>query len=133
MEGARRANLIPVSDPKLIPLYDETAPIACTITNAEIPERVAVVERMRDAMISLDRTATGLRLHFADSPDVRADLATFVVDEKRCCQFWGFAVTDERDGVALRWDGPPAVDDLLDQLQRFFTTDEPVSILEGLL
>ena len=118
---------------KLIPIYDDTVPVACTISNAEIPERVATIERMRDAMRSVDRTSTGLLLHFPDVADVRADLSSFVVDEKRCCQFWGFAVTDEPGGIALRWDGPPAVDDLLDRLERFFTTHEPVSILEGLL
>lgn len=119
--------------PKLIPLYDDAAAIACTITNAEIPERVALLERMRTAMTALDRTTDGLLLHFPDEPDVRAHLAAFVVDEKRCCQFWGFEVTDEPAGVALRWDGPPAADTLLDQLQTFFTTDAPISTLEGIL
>jgi len=120
-------------EPKLIAIYDETAPVACTISNAEIPERVALVERMRTAATSLDRTATGLLLHFPDRPEIRADLATFVVDEKRCCQFWGFAIVDEPGGVALRWDGPPAVDSLLDKLEKYLTTDAPISILEGLL
>ena len=118
---------------KPIPIYDDTAAVACTITNAEIPERIALMERMRTAMTALDRTTSGLLLHFPDEPDVRADLATFVVEEKRCCQFWGFELADEPGGVALRWDGPPAVDTLLDQLQMFFTTDAPISTLEGIL
>jgi hypothetical protein len=118
---------------RLIPIYDDTAPIACTITNAEIPDRVELVGRMRSAMTSIERTPTGLLLHFPDAPDVRTDLDMFVVDEKRCCQFWGFEVTAVIDSVALRWDGPPAVDRLLDQLQTFFTSDAPVSTLEGLL
>jgi hypothetical protein len=128
MEGS------PVSDrPKLIPIYDDTAAVACTITNAEIPERLALLERMRAAMTALDRTTTGLLLHFPGGPDVRADLATFVVDEKRCCQFWGFELAEEPGGFALRWDGPPAVDALLDQLEMFLTTDAPISALEGML
>jgi hypothetical protein len=116
-----------------IPIYDETAPIACTITSSEIPERIEVIERMRAAMASLERTPTGLRLHFADAPAVRADLEAFALDEKRCCQFWGFAIEDEPGGVALRWDGPPAVDHLLDRLQTFFETDGPLDLLDGLL
>lgn len=120
-------------EPKLIPIYDDTAPVACTIGDAEIPERIALIERMRAAMTALDRTPTGLLLHFPDDDAVRADLATFAVDEKRCCQFWGFAITEEPSGVALRWDGPPAVDDLLDQLETFFTTDAPLAALDGLL
>jgi hypothetical protein len=120
-------------EPNVIPIYDATAPIACTISNAEIPERVELIERMRTAMTALERTPTGLLLHFPDSDAVRADLATFTVDEKRCCQFWGFDVTDEPSGVALRWDGPPAVDDFLDQIETFLTTDAPISLLDGLL
>ncbi len=120
-------------EPKLIPIYDDTAPIACTITDAEIPERIELIERMRAAMISIDRTPTGLVLHFPDRPAVRADLATFAVDEKRCCQFWGFDIIDETDGVALRWDAPPTADELVGQLQTFFTTDAPISVLDGLL
>ena len=118
---------------KLIPIYDDTAPIACTISNAEIPERIELIERMRAAMTSIDRTPTGLLLHFPGDDAIRADLADFAVDEKRCCQFWGFAVTDEPAGVALRWDGPPAVDDLLDRLETFFTTGAPLTALDGLL
>ena len=120
-------------EPKPIPIYDDTAPIACTITRAEIPERIELIERMRAAMTAIDRTPTGLLLRFPDDPDVRADLATFAVDEKRCCQFWGFDIIDQADAVALRWDGPPAVDDLLDRLETFFTTDEPIAALDGLL
>jgi hypothetical protein len=33
----------------------------------------------------------------------------------------------------LRWDGPPAVDDFLDQIETFLTTDAPISLLDGLL
>ena len=123
----------PTPAAKLIPIYDDTAPIACTISNSEIPERVALVERMRSAMVGIERTPTGLLLRFHDEPDVRADLETFTVDEKRCCQFWGFAIADEPERLTLRWDGPPAVDDLLERLHRFFTTGEPVDILDGLL
>ena len=55
------------------------------------------------------------------------------MDEKRCCQFWGFAVIDEGDGLSLQWDGPPAVDALLDRLHAWFSGDAPTSGLEGLL
>ena len=120
-------------EPQLIPLHDDTAPIVCTITTADIPKRIELIERMRVAMSTIDRTSTGLLLWFPDNPDVRTDLATFVVDEKRCCQFWGFDIVNQADTVALRWDGPPAVDDLLDRLEAFFTTDAPISALDGLL
>jgi hypothetical protein len=103
------------------------------VLRAAIPERIELLERMRDAIAGIERTSTGLLLHFPDRAEVRSDLATFAVDEKRCCQFWGFDVRDEPGGVALRWDGPPDADNLLGQLETFFTTDAPISILDGLL
>ena len=115
------------------PIYDAAAPIACTISAAEIPRRVQLVERMRTAVTAVDRTPTGLLVHFRDEPKVRGDLTTFVVDEKRCCEFWGFEILQEDDTVALRWDGPPAVDGIVDQLKSYFTSDAPSSALDGLL
>ena len=47
-----------------IPIYDATAPIACTIGTDEIPGRIALVERLRANVQSVERTADGLsRLH----------------------------------------------------------------------
>jgi hypothetical protein len=120
-------------EPALIPLDDATTPVACTISDAEIPERVALLERMRAAVTAVDRTPTGLLLHFPDDDAVRADLATFAVDEQRCCRFWGFAIVDGPAGVALRWDGPPSVAHLLDRFHTFFTTEASIGVLRGLL
>lgn len=119
--------------PKSIPLYDETAAIACTITDGEIPGRIEVVERLRGAATTVERTAVGMLLFFPDSEATRADLSEFVVDEKRCCQFWGFGFVDKTNGVALRWEGPPRVSSLLDKLYDYFTGTAPISSIHGLL
>ena len=119
--------------PKRIPIYDATAPIACTIGADEIPERIELLERVRAELHAIERTTTGLLLHFSDEPAVRADLERFARDEKRCCRFWGFEVLTAADGVALRWDGPPLAEDLLAKVEHFFRTDEPISILNGIL
>lgn len=117
---------------KQIPLYDATAPIACTITSAEIPQRLELIERMRTNLASLERTAHGMLLHFPARPDIEADLRQFAIDEKRCCQFWGFEVlTGER--LTLRWDAPPTANDIVDRLEAFLRGDEPASALAGLL
>lgn len=117
---------------KQIPLYDVTAPIACTITAGEIPERIELVERMRTNLTSLERTDHGMLLHFALRPEIEADLHQFATDEKRCCQFWGFEVLTG-DDLALRWDAPPTASDIVDRLEVFFRGDEPASALAGLL
>ncbi|HEX7167822.1 MAG TPA: hypothetical protein VF230_12645 [Acidimicrobiales bacterium] len=122
---------------KRIPIYDATAPIACTISDAEIPDRVELVERMRSNRDRLERTEHGLLLHFPSRADIEADLRQFAVDEKRCCEFWGFdVVTDAEDGdggLALRWDGPDTAAPILDRLAAFFEGDDPLLDLAGLL
>src|SRR4051794_29467501 len=101
---------------KLIPIYDETAPIACTISSDEIPARVELLERMRDNLHELERTEHGLLLHFPADDDIEADLHRFAVDEKRCCEFWGFEVS-RADDLTLRWDAPPTAADLITRLE----------------
>jgi hypothetical protein len=116
-----------------IPIYDADAPIACTIGAEEIPERVALVERMRSNLARIDRTEHGLLLRFANRDDIDADVRQFAVDEKRCCAFWGFAVDATEDAITLRWDGPPATGELLDQLRAWFDSDDPITAISGLL
>ena len=116
-----------------IPIHDATAPIACTIGNDEIPDRIELVDRIRRNLTSIQRTPDGLLLHLSPTPANRADLERFAIDEKRCCQFWGFAVTPGADRHTLRWDGPPDARDLLDRLHHYFAGTEPLTDLAGLL
>ena len=111
---------------------DVAAPVACTARGDEIPHRIEQVARLRDELRSIDRTADGLLLHFAPSAALEAHLERFVVDEKGCCQFWGFEV-DSSDDLTLRWDGPPDAQPVFDELLRFFQSDEPLTGLSGLL
>jgi hypothetical protein len=116
-----------------IPIYDATAPITCTINSDEISERIALVERMRQNLERVERTQHGLLLHFPDRPDIADDLSRFAVDEKRCCQFWGFAVDDTDDDLTLRWDAPPAAGELIAKIEAYLDGDEPLTSISGLL
>jgi hypothetical protein len=118
---------------KSIPLYDATAPIACTASGEEITQRIEVVQRMHANLTRIERTEHGMLLHFPNRPDVDADLRRFAVDEKGCCQFWGFAVTADGDDLTLRWDAPPALDDYVEKLLAYFEGDEPITAVSGLL
>ena len=118
---------------QLLPLHDNTAPIVCTIGPDEKADRIAIVNRMRASTASIERTETGLLLQFPRTDAIRADLDRFAIDEKRCCQFWGFAVVDGDDDLALRWDGPPTATELLDTIERVLRSDMPVETIEGLL
>ena len=118
---------------KQIPIYDATAPIVCTIGSEEIPERIELVDRMRERLGSIERTEHGLLLRFAPDADVEADLRRFAADEKRCCQFWGFDVAATSTALTLRWDGPPDAGELIDQLLAYFEGDTPLTAISGLL
>lgn len=56
----------------------------------------------------------------------------FVVDEQRCCRFWGFAIDTDREQVTLRWDGPPETAHLIDQLRDYVRGDQPITAVTGL-
>ena len=116
-----------------IPIYDATAPVACTATSDEIARRIEQIERMRSDLTRFERTEHGLLLHFPDRPDIDAGVRAFTVDEKRCCAFWGFEVTTTGGEVTLRWDGPPDVNDFFDSLVAWLTSDDPLTAESGLL
>ena len=116
-----------------IPIYDDTVPISCTIDRTDIPERIALIERLRAHLVAIDRTEHGMLLRFPYQRDVADDVRRFTVDEKRCCSFWGFDVTTTDDKIALRWDAPPAAGDLVAQLVAYFEGNGALTAIEGLL
>ena len=101
---------------RTIPIYDATKPISCTIGDDEIAARMVLIERLRAHVRAVHPTEHGVLLSFADRPDTAADLERFIVDEKRCCEFWGFAIDRVADELVLRWDAPPAAAGLLTDL-----------------
>lgn len=116
-----------------LPIYDDTAPIVCTIGDDEVPDRLVLLERLRAHVTGVERTDHGLVLCFPARGDVEADVRRFAADERRCCRFWGFAIDTDREQVRLRWDGPPATAELLDRLLEYFRGDRPVTAVTGLL
>ena len=95
-------------------------PIACTITAAEVPDRVALMARLGRRLERVERTERRALLHFTPDGEVEADLRRFAVDEKQCCQFWELTVEAGASGLMLRWDGPPEAAALLDDLLALF-------------
>ncbi len=110
-----------------IPIYDDTVPTTCTATSDEIPVRIEASDHLRSKLLSIERTEHGLLLHFPPDDDIATEVRQFTIDEKRCCQFWGFDVQTTPDGTTLRWDRPPTVDDFFGELTCFFESDEPAT------
>jgi hypothetical protein len=109
-----------------LPLYDADAPITCTIRPDETADRAALLERLRASLERLDRTEHGLLLHFPADPGIEADVRRFAADEKRCCQFWGFAVEADEVATTLRWDAPPDASELIARIASHLEGDEPL-------
>ena len=116
-----------------IPIYDAAARVTCTINQDEVAGRIEVIERMRSNLTRIDDTEHGLLLHFPNRPDVEADLHRFAVDEKRCCEFWGFAVSTASDELTLRWDAPPDARELLAHIAGYLRGDEPITAIGGMI
>ncbi len=112
---------------------DLTAPIVCTASSGEIGDRIDQIGLLRDQLVSIERTPAGLLLAFDATPAIEADLERFVRAEKGCCQFWGFEIDADGHSVTLCWDGPPDVQGLMDELHRYFVSDEPLDAFAGLL
>jgi hypothetical protein len=117
---------------RLIPLYDASAPIVCTLAAGEVQERRQQLERLRTHLTSVDRTEHGMRLHFPAGRELADELERFAHLEKQCCRFWGFDVHRGREATTLRWDAPPGTDDLVEGLLAWLRGD-PGASLSGLL
>lgn len=118
---------------KRIPIYDATAVVTCTAAADEIPKRIEQVERMRSHLTGIERTDDGLLLHFPKRPEIEAELRAFALDEKACCQFWGFAITADADRLHLRWDAPPTLSGHMERLLAFLQGTERLTMESGLL
>lgn len=115
-----------------IPIYDASAPVVCTASSDEIPQRIAQIESLRTRLSGVERIDDGLVLHFGSGDAVAAEVRRFTRDEKACCQFWGFDVHESPGGTTLRWEGPPSVRGFFDELVRFLAGDEPATTFPGL-
>ena len=119
-------------DRRLIPLYDATEPIVCTLTAGEVQERRNLLEWLRTNLARIDRTEHGMLLHFPADADVDARLQHFAEVEKQCCRFWGFEVETRSSETTLRWDAPPAAGELVERLMAYLRGDSDAD-LSGLL
>ena len=116
-----------------LPIYDATAPIVCTLSTAELEERLRLFERMRSSMTELNRTEHGILLRFPPGALLERELRAFVADEKACCAFWGFSLAADAEALTLRWDAPASARPALERIAMFFNSDEPATALEGIL
>ena len=111
-----------------LPIYDATAPIVCSLDEGQREERLALIARLRDELEQVDRTEHGMLLRFPSDRDLDAEIQHFAQVEKACCGFWGFDVQRAGSRTTLRWDAPPAADDLVELLLAWLRGDDGADI-----
>lgn len=94
-------------------------PIACTLAAGDYRTRLAEIAALsRDALRSVERRGLTLDLRYA--PEAAARVRTMVEQERRCCAFLQFELTEGMDEVRLLVTAPPAageaVPDLFNEL-----------------
>ncbi len=112
-------------------IHDETKPIVCTLQATELPDRLALLEQLRQQADEIERTPHGVLIWFSsEGPFSAADVRRFTDQEQGCCQFWGFEVLDG-DRLGLRWDGPADMSGFMNRLVTYLHGDGQVGALFG--
>ncbi len=86
-------------------------PIACTLTESDLSERLAQWRSLVERAVEHNETADGVELVFrADvAPREIADLA---IAELACCSFFTFTIALSADGTKLAIGAPPEAREL---------------------
>jgi hypothetical protein len=98
-------------------------PIACSLSAAELPERLAAIADLgRAALLAARIDPTSAELRFAAGSGVRRRVEAIVAAESQCCAFLAMRVEDEPDAVLLTITAPVGAElvlaDLVDAFGR---------------
>jgi hypothetical protein len=97
-----------------------TEPIACTLTEAELPGRRAEMAVIAADLVSAEARAAHGVLRFRPSAATRERVAAFVEAESRCCAFLRMELRDDPDALTLTIDGPPGAEPVVRELVAAF-------------
>lgn len=93
-------------------------PIACTLNAGQMGDRLDEFRALFAASLrGKETTADGIRLRFAATAGVEAEVRDLARREQECCPFFTFTIT--ADGEGVWWDATvadPQARPLLDQL-----------------
>ena len=82
----------------------ETIPIACTLEQADLPERAELLARLGQRLDGVEAGGLAARLRFpADDEDELRRLMTL---ESSCCPFFSFDLVESGDRLELRVSAP---------------------------
>jgi hypothetical protein len=99
-------------------------PIACTLTEAEMPARRAEMAVIARDLVSAGQHAARAILRFRPRADTRERVAAFVAAESRCCSFLRMELRDDPDALTLIVGGPAGSEPVVRELLAAFTGEE---------
>ena len=82
-----------------------TKPIACTLTSAELPGRLARWQRLAAHVVERTDTDDGIRVRF-DRTVSAGEVAGLAAEEHACCAFFTFTIHIATDGTTLEVGAP---------------------------
>jgi len=92
-------------------------PIACSLSAAELPKRLAKMTALgRAALLEVRHEDTRAELRFAAGAGVRERVDAIVAAESRCCAFLAMRVDEVPDTVVLTIEAPDGGEVVLDEL-----------------
>jgi hypothetical protein len=100
-------------------------PIACTLTQTEMPVRRAEMAAIARDLVSAEAHDAHAVLRFAPAAATRERVATFVAAESRCCAFLRMELRDDPDALTLTIDGPPGSEPVVGELVAALTAGTP--------
>jgi hypothetical protein len=117
----RRRSKPPHSFPIEEIAMSEQVPIACTLTAAELPERMAEMAAVgRASLIGVQAGERFAELRFRPERDTRDRLAAIVAAESECCAFLAMRLDEEPDVLRLRIEAPAGAEPVLEELVEAF-------------
>jgi hypothetical protein len=106
-----------------MPMPPET-PIACSLTAAQMPARLAEMADIgRASLLGVDTVGRQAALRFRAIPRTRERLEAIVIAESQCCAFLTFDLRDVSEGIELTVTGPAGAEPILDDLVAAFSTE----------
>ena len=102
----------------------EELPIACSLSAAEFPARMAqMAELGRDALVDARVDGAHAQLRFVAGEAVRERVERFVEAESRCCAFLTFALADTPGEMVVSIDAPMDAEGVLAELVAAFSSE----------
>jgi hypothetical protein len=100
-------------------------PIACSLTAAEMPARLAEMSAIGQAgLLAGEATDRHAILRFRAGADMRERLEAVVAAEAQCCAFLKMGLSDEPGAVVLTVEAPEGAEPVLDEILGAFGYQE---------